>query len=122
MDQRKIHVQQNELGEWAARWEDGLPNDIQVAGTEQEARDKLLKHSVESRVLPKETGPRTVAPAVAGEPNRIIVRPLPNPTKMGPKINTHVAYRENKPEVQAYGENETAAKVQFLANEQHPKK
>lgn len=123
MKSQKINVRQVDGGEWQASYEGGIPNDFQTGKTEEEARQNLIKNSIETAAKPQTVNaPITVTDSVTVAVDRIIIKRLPNPTEIDGKICTHAAWRESDPSIQGYGENETAAKVKFLTGESAARK
>lgn len=132
--ERKIESRQVEGGAWQARFSDGGPNEFGQGATQGDAEKNLQERVIQSHADLGNTGSPpagslgatqeaggTINHAIAHKSDRIVTRKLVRAVTQTvggqPKTVEWVAYRENSPEVQSYGENEQGARVQYLTDE-----
>jgi len=112
----EIVTREIEDGQWEAHLKDNR-DDLWLGATEQEAREKALKNSIEKKISnPNDPAP-VVTQKIEARVNRLIAKELKSTIVHGGVACTHVAYREDNPEVQHYGQDVTSAKKAFLEAE-----
>jgi len=112
---QQVEGEEGAPGKWQARYKNGLPNDFQEGETEAEAREKLMKLSIETKAKhPNDPDVVKMTQKIEPHVNRLITKELKSPIVVNGEAATHVAYREDNPDVQHYGSSVTAAKSAFL--------